>query len=68
MNVWPLTAEPAESVGGVQLTEIADRFGTPVYVLDEEHVRFRCGEYGKAMAPHQKRRHPARRAPLGGRG
>lgn len=53
MNFWPLTAEPALSVGGVQLTEIAEQFGTPAYVLDEEHVRFRCGEYSKAMAPHQ---------------
>ena len=35
------------------LTEIAERFGTPVHVLDEEHLRFRCGEYGKALAPHQ---------------
>ena len=53
MSVWPFTAEPALSVGGVRLTEIAERFGTPVHVLDEEHLRFRCGEYGKAMAPHQ---------------
>jgi diaminopimelate decarboxylase len=35
------------------LTEIAERFGTPVYVLDEEHVRFRCGESSKAITPHQ---------------
>lgn len=53
MNVWPLTAEPALSIGGVQLAEIAERFGTPAHVLDEEHLRSRCGEYGKAMAPHQ---------------
>ncbi len=52
MNIWPLTAEPALSVGGVCLTEIAERFGTPAYVLDEEHVRLRCREYRKAMAPH----------------
>ena len=52
MNIWPLTAEPALSVGGVCLTEIAERFGTPAYVLDEEHVRLRCREYHEAMAPH----------------
>ncbi len=52
MSIWPLTAEPALSVGGVCLTEIAERFGTPAYVLDEEHVRLRCREYRKAMAPH----------------
>ena len=53
MNIWPLTAEPAVSVGGVRLTEIAERFGTPAYVVDEEHVRARCREYAKAMAPHE---------------
>jgi hypothetical protein len=53
MNIWPLTAQPALSVGGVYLTEIAERFGTPVYVLDEEHVRARCREYAKALAPHE---------------
>ncbi len=53
MSIWPLTAEPARSVGGVCLTEIAERFGTPAYVLDEEHVRARCREYVKAMAPHE---------------
>jgi diaminopimelate decarboxylase len=53
MNIWPLTAEPALSVGGVRLTEIAERFGTPAYVVDEEHIRARCREYAKAMAPHE---------------
>ena len=53
MNIWPLTAEPALSVGGISLTEIAGRFGTPAYVVDEEHVRVRCREYAKAMAPHE---------------
>jgi diaminopimelate decarboxylase len=53
MSIWPLTAEPARSVGGVGLAEIAERFGTPAYVLDEEHVRARCREYAKAMAPHE---------------
>ena len=52
-GIWPLTAEPGVSVGGVCLTEIAERFGTPAYVLDEEHVRARCREYVKAMAPHE---------------
>ena len=47
MGIWPFTAQPAHSVGGVRLAEIADRFGTPAYVLDEEHVRTRCREYRK---------------------
>jgi len=53
MNIWPLTAEPPVSVGGVSLTEIAERFGTPAYVVDEEHVRHRCREYRKALHPHR---------------
>ena len=53
MTVWPLTAKPAVSVGGVRLAEIAERFGTPACVLDEEHVRVRCQEYVKALAQHE---------------
>jgi diaminopimelate decarboxylase len=53
MNLWPLTAEPPLAVGGVSLTEIAERFGTPAYVLDEEHVRHRCRDYRKALHPHR---------------
>ncbi|MDO0916505.1 diaminopimelate decarboxylase [Streptomyces sp. DT2A-34] len=49
LSVWPgSTAEPrpgALSVGGVPLAEVADRFGTPVYVLDEAEVRERCRTY-----------------------
>jgi hypothetical protein len=47
MNVWPLTAQPAVSVGGVRLAEIAERFGTPAYVLDEEHVRTRYNHFAR---------------------
>ncbi|MFI6339427.1 diaminopimelate decarboxylase [Streptomyces sp. NPDC050535] len=49
LSVWPRSArrEPDGdvSVGGVSLTEAADRFGTPVYVLDEQEVRERCRTY-----------------------
>lgn len=49
LSVWSAsTTEPARgdlAVGGVPLTEIADRFGTPVYVLDEAEVRERCRTY-----------------------
>jgi diaminopimelate decarboxylase len=53
VTIWPLTAQPGVSVGGVRLTEIAERFGTPACVLDEEHVRVRCREYVKALAQHE---------------
>ncbi|MEU8693816.1 diaminopimelate decarboxylase [Streptomyces sp. NPDC048665] len=49
LSVWPAsTAElrPGDlAVGGVSLAEVADRFGTPVYVLDEAEVRDRCRTY-----------------------
>ncbi|MGW2210770.1 diaminopimelate decarboxylase [Streptomyces sp. NPDC001781] len=49
LSVWPAsTTEPPHgdlTVGGVPLTELADRFGTPVYVLDEAEVRDRCRTY-----------------------
>ena len=32
------------SVGGVDLLEIADNIGTPVFVYDEHHIRERCRE------------------------
>ena len=48
MSVWPLAAEPALSVGGVGLAAIAEKYGTPAYVIDEEHIRARCREYRKA--------------------
>ncbi|MGY4983546.1 diaminopimelate decarboxylase [Streptomyces sp. 900105755] len=53
LSVWPAsTTEPRPgdlAVGGVPLAEVADRFGTPVYVLDENEVRERCRTYRNAF-------------------
>ncbi|MEU2436666.1 diaminopimelate decarboxylase [Streptomyces rubradiris] len=53
LSVWPASATESRpgdlTVGGVPLTEIADRFGTPVYVLDEAEVRDRCRTYRNAF-------------------
>ncbi|MFI5972848.1 diaminopimelate decarboxylase [Streptomyces sp. NPDC051452] len=53
LAVWPAsTTEPRPgdlAVGGVPLAEVADRFGTPVYVLDEAEVRDRCRTYRGAF-------------------
>lgn len=53
LSVWPASAaEPrpgALCVGGVALAAVADRFGTPVYVLDEAEVRERCRTYRHAF-------------------
>ncbi|MFI5763402.1 diaminopimelate decarboxylase [Streptomyces sp. NPDC051563] len=51
--VWPASARPAPggdvTVAGISLTEAADRFGTPLYVLDEGEVRDRCRTYRAAF-------------------
>ncbi|MEU0858394.1 diaminopimelate decarboxylase [Streptomyces sp. LamerLS-31b] len=53
LSVWPAsTTEPRAgdlAVGGVPLAEAADRFGTPVYILDEAEVRDRCRTYRHAF-------------------
>ncbi|WP_405931410.1 diaminopimelate decarboxylase [Streptomyces sp. NBC_00827] len=53
LSVWPRSARPQPdgdvTVGGVSLAEAADRFGTPVYVLDEQEVREHCRTYRTAF-------------------
>ncbi|MFE6097700.1 diaminopimelate decarboxylase [Streptomyces massasporeus] len=53
LSVWPASVtEPRRgdlAVGGVSLAEVADRFGTPAYVLDETEVRDRCRTYRNAF-------------------
>ncbi len=47
-HLLPMTAEVGPSgslvVGGVDLVELADEHGTPLFVYDELHLRRRCGE------------------------
>ncbi len=38
------------AVGGVDTLELARRFGTPLYVIDEERVRENCRLYREALA------------------
>ncbi|MFD7261106.1 diaminopimelate decarboxylase [Streptomyces sp. NPDC059874] len=53
LSVWPASTTRLPhgdlAVGGVSLTEIADRFDTPAYVLDEGEVRRRCRTYRDAF-------------------
>jgi diaminopimelate decarboxylase len=57
--LWPATAAKDDagvlSVGGVGMDEIADRFGTPAYVVDEADFRARARgfltAFGTAFAP-----------------
>ncbi len=38
-------------VGGVDLLELAGRFGTPAFIYDEQHLRSRCREAVAAFGP-----------------
>ncbi|MFB7494420.1 diaminopimelate decarboxylase [Streptomyces sp. NPDC056161] len=53
LSVWPASSSEQHggdiAVCGVPLAEIAERFGTPVYVLDESEVRERCRTYRHAF-------------------
>ncbi len=47
-ELLPMTAQVRTdghlAVGGVDLLELAERFGTPLFVYDEDHLRARCRE------------------------
>ena len=49
-----VTADGHLSVGGVDLLQLAEDVGTPVFVYDEDHVRHRCREavagFGEGVA------------------
>ena len=55
MYLLPETAKTAPdgrlSVGGVDVLELVDEVGTPVFIYDEEHLRRRCREAGRAFGP-----------------
>jgi diaminopimelate decarboxylase len=52
-EVWPSgttrTPDGDLVVGGVGLSALADRFGTPLHVLDEAELRARCRDYRNAL-------------------
>ncbi|MFZ6002976.1 MAG: diaminopimelate decarboxylase [Actinomycetota bacterium] len=39
-----IAADGRLSIGGCDLLELAERFGTPLFVYDEQHLRARCRE------------------------
>ncbi|MEU3461914.1 diaminopimelate decarboxylase [Streptomyces sp. NPDC006733] len=53
LAIWPASTRRLPhgglAVGGVALAEVAERFGTPAYVLDEGEVRGRCQTYRDAF-------------------
>ncbi|WP_330343282.1 diaminopimelate decarboxylase [Streptomyces sp. NBC_00557] len=52
-GIWPATAEQGPdgvlSIGGVPVTDIAERYGTPAYVFDEADFRKRCTTFREAF-------------------
>ncbi|MEX3528336.1 diaminopimelate decarboxylase [Corynebacterium xerosis] len=52
-HVWPRNAargaDGVVSIAGVALTDIAERFGTPVMVVDEDDFRSRCRDMARAF-------------------
>lgn len=39
-----IEADGSLAIGGCRISDLADRFGTPLFVYDEEHIRNRCRE------------------------
>lgn len=52
-HVWPRSARREEdgvvTIAGVPLTEIAEEYGTPVMVVDEDDFRSRCRDMAEAF-------------------
>ena len=55
-NLAPVTAQLDDQdrlvVGGCRLSELAQRYGTPLYVLDEESLRAACRAYKQSLEAH----------------
>ena len=55
-NLAPVTAalddEARLMVGGCRLSALAERYGTPLYVLDEASIRASCRAYREALQRH----------------
>ncbi len=39
-------------IGGCDVAEVAEEFGTPVFIYDEDHLRLRCAEAFDAFGEH----------------
>ena len=52
-HVWPRNAargaDGAITIAGVSLSELAEEYGTPLYVFDEQDFRSRCRDMAKAF-------------------
>ncbi|MFB9533751.1 diaminopimelate decarboxylase [Nonomuraea roseola] len=51
--IWPRTStrtDGALTIGGVDVRDLAEQYGTPLYVVDEDDVRSRMRDYATAFA------------------
>ncbi|NEQ44123.1 MAG: diaminopimelate decarboxylase [Leptolyngbya sp. SIOISBB] len=52
-NLLPLTAQVADNdhlvVGGCDVPQLLERYGSPLYILDEDSLRAACQQYREAM-------------------
>ncbi|NKR58111.1 diaminopimelate decarboxylase [Rhodococcus hoagii] len=52
-QVWPRSAERGADgvvrIAGVPVTELAEKYGTPLFVVDEDDFRSRCREMARAF-------------------
>ena len=50
-SIKPITTKRLDnlSIGGCDLLELANKYGTPLYVIDEETLRKTCQEYKEAF-------------------
>ena len=57
-NVWPRNASRGEDgvvrLAGVSVTELAERFGTPLFVVDEDDFRSRCRDMVRAFGTNTR--------------
>ena len=53
--IWPRGARRGDdgvlTLAGADVRDLAEQFGTPLYVCDEEDVRSRCRDYAAAFGP-----------------
>ncbi|GCE44173.1 diaminopimelate decarboxylase [Rhodococcus sp. USK10] len=57
-EVWPRNARRAAdgvvSLAGIPVTELAEKYGTPLFVVDEDDFRSRCRDMARAFGPTAK--------------
>ncbi|MEE2061933.1 diaminopimelate decarboxylase [Rhodococcus artemisiae] len=57
-HVWPRNTSRGDDgvtrIAGVSVTELADTYGTPLFVVDEDDFRSRCREIAEAFGPEAR--------------